>query len=712
MQDPSSALARSDAPERSVSFSELPALENEGIDLRRHWSVVKKRRRLIAVFLLAVVLTVGLFSFLIPPLYTAETVLLIEQSSPQVIEIKAVLAESLGPDEHDYYSTQYEILRSRSLAAQVIREEKLGSAEASVDSKSIDEYLESLEVEPFRKSRLVKIAFSSTDPELSARIVNAHARAYMRRGLERGTRANAEAGHFLKETLAELARRVQRSEAALSEYRREHGIISLDDRENFVVDRLADLNTRLTDAEARRIGAEAQVRLVREKDDYSLPAVLESPLIATLKEQLTRLEGEHAQLAARFKQDYPQLVQVRAHLEATHARLQREVRSTVAGIESAYQAVLSEERDLRAGMEAQKAEALRLKDAAVDYAILSREAETNRRLHDSVLQRMNETSMATDLAASNVFVIDEAEVPDRHSYPRRGRNLLFGIVLGLAGGLGLAFTAEFLDNTLRTPQDVERFVGLPSLGVVPDFRRLGLPARPQLAEMTGQVDAEATAAKLSLADPLRIAADAYRAIRTGLLFSQAGEPPRTILFTSATHEEGKTATVLHTAVSFSQLGGRVLVIDADLRRPSCHDRLGIENGIGVTEVLTGQGEASKAVYWSPAFSLLASGAAPPNPTELLGSDRMRQLLEELRKGYEYILIDAPPLLPVIDTVVLSRLVDGVVLVVDQQRTPRQVVRSARARLAVARAKVLGVVLNRVDPKTTPFQPLFYGYSRA
>lgn len=713
------------------------------LDLRHYWYLLKKRAWLVVVFSASIVFTVGLFSVLATPIYTAETVLLIEPSSPNVIDIDAVLSDSLGPGE-DFYKTQYEILQSRSLAAQVISEERLGEmaqgsdedtvfaeerpqfgigaglfedahsrpdALSSVDPELIDDYLDELGVDPVRKSRLVKVSFDSPDPALSARVVNAHARAYIRRGLMIGTRASEEARRFLAQSLGELRARLEASEAALGSYRREHGIISLDDKENLVVDRLADLNGRLTETEAKRIGLEAEVRIIQERDYDALPAIIRSPLVRTLKERLAALEGDYAKLNARFKSGYPPLVQLRAEIETRRGQLQTEVRSIVAGVESAYLTAVSEERELRTRFEAQKAEALRLKDASVEYAILARDVDTDRTLYENVLQRMNETGMAAELRASNVFVIDQAQPPRRAAYPRKGRNLGLALLLGLIGGIGLAFAADYLDNTLRTPQDVDRYVNLPSLGVVPDFLRLGSPAGPRLALSNGSASTGSTDGVPLLAeDPLSAAADAYRTIRTSILFSQAGEPPGTILFTSAGHGEGKTATVLHSAVSFSQLGGRVLVIDADLRRPSCHTRLGVEIEAGLTEVLTGQSETAATVLDAQTLALLPAGATPPNPTELLGSDRMRDVLGSLRKQYDFILIDAPPLMPVSDTVVLSTLVDGAVLVVDQQHTPRQAVRMARERLSQVRTRILGVVLNRVDPREDGSASYLMGYA--
>jgi capsular exopolysaccharide synthesis family protein len=731
---------RTEAPPPALRADALAlepwALEEEGPELREYAQILWKRRWLVGLFLSSVVAAVGLFTLLQTPVYTAEATLLIEPTDPQVIDIKHVFGESFGY-ESSYYVTQTEMLRSRSLAAQVIDEHRLAETPAFFEGSSspvatlagialtpvhlverwlapareasegdkeswlVDYYLGGLGIEPVPDSRLVRLYYSSADPELAARITNAHARAYIAQGLELRARANDEARRFLEGRLDELRSRLERSEAALNAYRREKGIVSLDDKANVVVDRLADLNQRLTGAEAERIGAEADFRLVGQRSADSLPAVLESAVVGTLKENLARLEGERASLAIRFKSGYPRLAQLDAQIAESRRRLVQEVKTIAAGIESAYLGAKAREDQLRMQMDAQKAAALRLEDAAVEYAILENDAETARQLYGSVRQRIQETNVAAELRSSNVFVIDEASPPLEPSSPRTGRNLAFALLLGLMGGVGFAFLAEYLDNRLRGPQDVERHLGLASLGVVPDFApaEASWPRQLSVHARNGRGLLAAANAKLDIIDEEAPAAvtEAYRSIRTSILLSQAGEPPHTILFTSGADAEGKTTTVLNTALMFARLGAPVLVIDADLRRPSCHRALGVRNGPGLTEVLAGhEGKLRRLEIQKTDLFFLSAGSVPPNPTELLGSERMRDVLGKLRQRFAHVLIDAPPLSPVSDSVVLSTLVDGVVLVVDQPRTSRQTVRDARARLAYARAKVLGVVLNRSE----------------
>jgi succinoglycan biosynthesis transport protein ExoP len=722
-----------DAP-RQV-FLDPWEMEERGPELREYWAIFMRRRWLAAMFFFAVVGVALAFTLLSPPIYSAETVLLIEPDDPEVIDIKQVVGNSFAWDD-DYYTTQHEILRSRSIAGRVVRDLQLQeepafvardlgpvawsldlalapwrwisarlsdgepSVEGDYESWLVDLYLQDLWVAPVPSSRLVRLYFQSGDPKLAARTINAHAEAYIDQGLEFRNRASKDARAFLEDKLVELRARVEESDAALNQYARLHGIVSLDDRSNLVMERLVDLNGRLSQAEAERIAREADALLIRRRRPESLPAVIQSPLVRALKEQLTELEGDYASMSRKFKPGYPRRAELEAQMLETRGRLGREIRSIVDGIESAYLAAQANERELRRRTQEQKDEALRQKDASVEYAILEHDAENSRQLYDSVRQRIKEMGISAELRASNIFVIDRAAPPLEPVWPRTGRNLAFGMLLGLMGGVVFAFLAEFLDQRLRSPEEVERLLRLPSLGAVPKTLQLDsspalpLAQGPRRGRQATLLPARRAPGHFEVPQGLT---EAYRSIRTSILLSQPGEPPRTILFSSSRECEGKTTTVLHTATMFAQLGVPVLVIDADLRKPSCHRVLGVDNATGLTEALTGHPARMQRVHvhGTPLF-FLGSGATPPNPTELLGSDRMKNLLERLGKRFEHILIDAPPIMPVSDTIVLSTLVDGVVLVIDQKRAHPQTVKLARARLAYARAKVLGFVLNRVD----------------
>lgn len=728
-------------------------------DENRLWEYLGIVRQYLWVILAvvgAIVLLAALKLFTMTPIYTAQSTILVERNFPKVLAINDLLTEN---DEADvYYRTQYGILKSRSLAAAVIKEEGLEEAELpaatsakpgliagiwkdaaeqikrvserrgkispsaeSAETKArpelVDAYLRHLEVTPIQGTRLVKVGYSSDSAELSARVANAHCLAYIRQGLGLYADASGEAQRFLDQKLVELKERVEKSEVALNNYRRDKGILSLSGRENIVVDRLSDLNKELTDAEGNRIALEAEVKLIRARNYDYIPEVVNSNLIQTLKQNLIQLEAQYASLSRQFKVSYPPLAQLEAQVEETRNRLAREVERVVGGIQSAYLAASAREKEFRAKLEEQRGLALGLKDDSVQYAILQREVDTNRQLYDSVLQRLKEMGVSTAVRVSNVTIIDKAEPPLSPSSPRKARGLLIAAMIGLAGGLGLAFLLEYLNDTLKNPQEAERYLNLPSLGIVPKFCESGRGALTNIRALQPQLISRAAAAvpMLSAADST-IMGEAYRALRTTLVLARQVGPPQTVLFTSATASEGKTMTTLNEAIAFAHLGMRVLVIDADLRRPRCHEILDLDNVAGLAAALSGQSTIEEVIQPTSVSNLwfISAGTSPLNSTDLLGSSQMRELLGYVRERFDYILIDSSPVIPVSDAVVIAAMVDGVVMVINGHRTPKQIVKAACARLEYARARILGVLLNQVDlrsPHFAYYNRYGYGYGQ-
>ncbi|MBI4515433.1 MAG: polysaccharide biosynthesis tyrosine autokinase [Deltaproteobacteria bacterium] len=714
--------------------NELPPLgmsagtQDAEAHLRDYWRVVLKHRWVIALFTLVVVTTTAFITFTTERSYTAETTIQIEKQTPRVVKIEEVTQPDVfGPEKYDYYQTQFRILESRTLAAGVIRDlalendpRFLGSSqpgllrrtvgalrgllgsgravepeslELGVDPRLIDLYLELIEIEPVKNSRLVRIRYSTHDPALSAQIANAHATAYIQQGMENRYRTTGEAQQFLENKLTELKQKVETTEAALNRYRKQHHIISLDARENIVVDRLGDLNKRLTQAQADRIQFESQYQLIQARNYEALPAVISSPLIQRLKQSVADLEAKYAQMGQKFKPAYPAMVQLKSEVDSARARIESEIRKVVGGIESNYLAAKTRQDELYAQLEAQKNTAMDLKENSVEYNMLKRDVDTSHALYESTLARMKETTVADSLRVSNVTVVDKAETPLYPSRPKRTLNLLLSLIAGLTFGTALAFGFEYFDNTLKTPEEVERFVRLPALGVVPSYAGgavAGEPAGAALPALPREL--------VTFHHGRSVVAEAYRTIRTAIMLSRADNPPQLVLVTSGQAGEGKTVTAVNTAITLAQSGARVLVVDADMRRPRCHRVLGTENGHGLSTVLTGQSELDEAIRETGISRLffMASGPLPPNPAELVGSRKMRELLAQLREKFDYVLIDSPPVLPVTDAVLLSTMADGVVLVTRGQHTPKEVVRQARDRLDYARARILGVVLNNVN----------------
>jgi len=718
--------------------------------LRQYVHVLRKHWRMVLLPCLAALGLTGVILLFITPTYTAKSTILIERQTPQILNVKQPLSEQ-ADDEHDFYETQYELLASRSLAAHVIKELDLekypflkvasdsaslaalaqsasdikndgsGRAEASdvenmgVDPRVIDEYIRHLRVIPTVRTRLVTVAFSSPNPVLSARIVAAHIRAFVTRGTELRSEASKNAQQFLQSKLVELEARVEQSEAALNNYRRDRGIVgsATDDKTKLVMNRIIDLNRALTAAETQRIALDAQAQLTRTHDFNSLPEMQNSRIIQALKAEETNVESQYASLASQYKADYPPLAELAAKRANLQARLNQEMRRIAAGVEWKYNAAAARENELRQEIEVEKKEAGALNQASLQDTILSRELAGNRDLYRSVLARMNELGVAAGVSASNVSVVDPSEVPLSPSSPKTAVTLGLVGVLALFCGVSGAFLVDHFDDSFEGPEEVENSLRLPSLGSVPDFRELTRSNQrvlgqwpPRLPASLGQLaeDDEITQGMCSFA----AAGEAYRAIRINILLSKAESPPKSILITSGCSREGKTVTAINLAIAFAKMGSRVLLIDADLRRSRCHEILGLGRRAGLTDVLTGSGSAEDLIAPTGVERLwcLTAGSKPPNPWELLGSAKMAYTILRLRDLYDFIIVDSAPVMPVTDTLPLTAVVDGVLMVVGPH-TPKEQVRKANARLSQIRTNVLGVILNQTRVREDD-----YYYSRS
>ncbi|HVB81630.1 MAG TPA: polysaccharide biosynthesis tyrosine autokinase [Candidatus Binataceae bacterium] len=745
------------------------------LDLLNYWITFKKHRWLIGSVTAAVVVIVAIRVAMMTPLYTATSTILLRPGTPQILQNHAGESDNQSTsdffDPDTFIKTQSVILKSRTLAASVIQDEGLTSdpvflgrgktspsllktlkyniaamfgirlarpAGEGMSSKPIPvnrligAYLGSLEIKPIPDTELVRIIFTTPNPQLSAKLANAHARAYIREGIELRRQANAEAEQFLRSKLVELKEKLEKSELALNSYRREKGIVpglmSMDGKDTVVLDRLTELSREITSAQVARIGLEAQVQQIAKHGYIDIPTPTGAAGTDSVKNQLNATMADYAAMAQKFKPDYPPLRQLKARLDELQRDYSQELAKRAAIIKAEYQAAQTKEDELQTELNQERTQALGLNDAAVEYAILRREVDTNRDLYNSVLQRMKDVGLAAESQSSNIVVVDEAQPPGAPSSPHRMVDILQAIAFGLALGIALAFLIEYQDKTLKTPDQVEIYLHLPNLAAVPAFwrpesrtftrnmrKRLD-PASKSGSEPEDTNGKPAHVANGSLLPSHRrelagtlnrysVIGEAYRTLRTALMLSRAGAAPKTILFTSASNSEGKTVSSLNTALVFAHTGVKVLLVDVDLRRPRCHKVLGMDNTLGLSQVLAGARVLKDVIRSTDIDSLwlLASGSVPPNPSELVGSEKMRETLNELVSQFDIVILDSPPILPVTDGILLSTMVDGVVLVVNSSKTAKQHVRAACAKLAFARAKVFGVLLNEVDVNSQHYQ---------
>jgi succinoglycan biosynthesis transport protein ExoP len=747
-----------DSPVVITSGSAIPLVMSDGIGLVDCWRVIRRSLRLICTLIIICLLITGVVLSLSTPNFTASSTLLIEPEPPQVLDVRELISEAGSTEDHDYYKTQYDLLKSRDLAASVIRDLNLeqnglfGGKEKQhyltrvwnylcslsvhwlvktppssgvnadldgVSANAINAYLGLLKVEPKIGTRLVVVSFSAPDRVLAARIADAHVRHYVRQGLELRSESRRVAVEFLANQLVKIKLRVQHSEAALNTYRHQKGIVSFSvaDTNKVAEGRMEDLTRALTESETRRIAAEAQMRQVLTGNFDSLPEVVTNPAITALKPQVQRLQAEYAHMSTAFNDRYPKLAELKAELLEAHRTLDREMEAVAIAVRRTYKSAVDEESRLRVEINAEKERDLKLNDASLQDAVLAREVETNRDLYKNVLLRMQQIQVGELAPVTNVSIVDHAVAPTFPSTPKRRRDLAISGLLALLCGIALAFILDQLDNRLKRSEEVEQYLKLPNLAVAPDFAMLHetTGSRKRLDSLRRALLGSGGTAGQPLNSHFHQLGkgEVYRSIRTALLFSRAGSPPRKVLVTSAIEGEGKTWTAIHTALAFAQTGGRTLLIDADLRRAQCHEVLGMMKSVGLSEVLVGQLEPEEAIVYDGKLFLLPAGSRVPNPAELLTSARMLQVLQALSASYEHILLDSAPLMYASDTVGVATMVDGVVLVAGAE-TPKQSVRRASERLAFAGANVLGVVLNRVDinhPDHREYSRYYFSYEK-
>jgi polysaccharide biosynthesis transport protein len=722
MNEPSTYFIRRQIPEPEYAELPISAVEEEP-SARDYWRAIVRRKRLILVLVVAALLGAGVLVCVIPPAYLAASTILIDHRAPKIdIKPGAYETQELSDEEADnYYGTQYKILQSRSLALRVIQDLglqdspllnrppllallgiKLGSIQtkAQIREKEIDTYLERLTVKPQTGTRLVTIWFSAPDPTLSARIANAHVRAYVAQGVELRDQASSGARQFLEKKLQDVKERVEKSEAALNAYRRQRGIIAApsEDKTHVLTQRLADLEKALTGAQTERITLESETHLVRAGDYDSLPMVINSGLIQNLKQEYSKADADYASLASQFKPDYPELQEVNAHRKELRSRLDREMQQVAASIEWSSKAAVAREDQLQKKVDAEKAEASALNDASLQDALMAREVEGDQTLYRNVLAKINEMGVVGGAPSTEVSIIDQAEPPIEPSSPQKGLILGSAGVLSLFLGICLALVLDRFDETFKDPEEVERSLGLPCLGLVPDFVKLNPPSRRLLGKSSSAVPFTSPH-QLPGAKAGTEVNETFRAIRIGIVASRAVSSPKTVLITSGTVSEGKTMTAINSALAFAQMGDNVLLIDADLRRSRCHSVLDIPSGAGLSEILMGRRKPEEVVRSTgiEGLACITAGSPHPNPGALLGSKKMADLLGYLGTFYDCILIDSAPVMQISDTLLLATMVDGVVLVAGPA-TPKQVLRTVCSRLNMVRAKILGVVLNRLDIK--------------
>lgn len=716
-----------------MKASEKPGpAELQGINLRDLWGIFLKRKWIVIAVTALFFLGAAVISLLTTPAYTAKGQILIERES-NLLSFRDMF--QVEPLSDDYYQTQYKLLQSRSLAGNTIDRLKLLENQAFLESvvkKSIRPgvnpktdpvirrklagwFLDTLSIEPLRRTRLVNLSFTYRDPKLAADILNAAIDAYIDMNIERKYEANAQATNFLASQIETVRNDIMSKERSLQEYGQSKNIVALSSTENTVVENLSGLSRALTDKQIDRINKQTYYFQIKDAGPDNIPMAMNNPVTQRLAEEYNRLKGEFAKVSERYLPDMPLYQQTQAALESAKKSLEDETKSQISRAYQDYQAALRAEQGLQAQVNQARGDSFRLKNNAVQYNILSAEIANLKSLLDTLMTRKSEADVSSrlkGLGASNIFVVDRAEIPLVPSSPRTARNSAVGLLLGLFLGLGLALLYENLDVTIKDAEDIRKFTGAPTLGLVPAFPRDGFEGaadgdRAGLGERAAVIWASIGSKKPDPNNrttdlhvqfaPDSAFAEQYRTIRTALLYSLREKDVHALVVTSALPQDGKTATVCNLAASLAQAGKRVVIIDADLRKPRLHAVFRIKNLNGLSKYLMDSLQPADLLRATPIPTLFVinAGPVPPDPSELLGSDKMTALIAQLKREFDFVLVDTPPILAVSDALVIGSRLDGAILVARWGRTPREALRRSEEKLEAHRIKTLGVVINAV-----------------
>ena len=715
----------------------------DDVHLRDYLNVILRRKKIAIIFFVSAIVLTMVISFLMTPLYQGTTVIKIDTRDPNILSIPGLAAK----EGTNYYQTQYEILKSRSLAEKVIRKldlaknkdfllprdifdrinseiikpainfsskmfsafssdttsEKVLKAQMTQYKEEIPAYLSNslisrLEITPVKDSQLVKVSFVSHKRDIAMNVTNAIADGYIEYDLESRVDASSQAKSFLEDQMENAKKKVEVSEKALNDYAAKNAIIFIDsnsaspqqsaENKNF-----SEVSTALSTVTTERLQKEALYREVSEPGTQN-PMIINNPLIQGMKSQHANLEAEYSNLSKTFTPDYPKMKNLKAQIDAVSERIERERANIIRSVKSDYSAALKKEENLRKAFDAQQNKVLNFQGRAVQYQILKREVDVNKELLNSLLQRMNEVGVATMSKASSIQIVDRALYPKLPYKPNMVLNFVLSVMFGLMGGVGLAFLVEYFDNTVKDTDEIEKTLRLPSLGMIPYQPELSGERRPNLIALNSR-------------NPV---AEAFRSISTFLLLSTPSRPPKMILVTSPGEKEGKTTVSINIASAFAESLGNGLIIDADMRRPNIHKSYGLDNKIGLSSFLSGNypfsPDDSKFIKKTSikGLSVITSGPVSPNPSELLYSTSMQSLLGSLDAMFNFIIIDAPPVMGMPDSVLLSSFVDGTVLVVKAGATQREALSETNRIFRNVNTKLLGVVLNGVKR-----DDLKYGY---
>ena len=695
--------------------------------IRTYWLIFLKRMWTILAAALVMATVAAIVSFKTQPVYEATARVEVEAETPEIQSFNDLFRDMSGWNDETFLQTQVNVLKSENLAWRTVQQLGMGGkaefggggerpqadSQTAAQNGLIQAFRGHLRVQLMRDSRMIEVTFDSTDPQLAARAANALVNNYSEYNFHQKYDATRQASGWMEGQLDELKAKVEKSQQAMVDYERQNVIVNVGDKQTVVEQRLAALSTDLTSAQSDRMQKESLYDLVNSNPSQA-GFTTQNDLLQTLEGKYAELREEYVDALGQYGPNFPKVKRLRDQLDEVQSIMERERKRVVVRIHNDYMAALGRERLLSAAVAQEKVEVGKLSQLLIEHNMLKREFETNQQLYANLLQRLKDATVSAGLRATNIHLVDSALVPTAPVRPRIAYNIAVGLLVGLVLGVTLAFIQESLDTSVKSAEELERLVAAPALAVIPlarsSWRRMG-GGRSQ--PMNGAVES------IVLKHPTSSLAESFRTLRTSILLSSAPRPPQALLVTSAQPREGKTSTALNLALGLAQRGVPVVIVDADLRRPGISRALALsQNGAGLSSLLSGAhslDEVLRQVEAVPNLWVVPAGPEAPNPADLFSSPTMENLMQELRRRFEHLVVDSAPLLMVTDATILSRLVDGVILVVESGVTARRALVRAHKILESAGGRILGTVLNKWDARDegyySGYGSYYYGYDR-
>lgn len=696
----------------------------------------------ISTFCLVVTL-VAAYCLFVTPVYRVSTVLQLTQDNPgSQVSVDDKLSRLTGNDSMEkFQKTQYKILQSQSLAERIIKglhlevhddfkdikEKYADKGPEILYSQLVEQFRKNLEVNPIRNSFLAEVAYQSADAEMAKKVVNSIADEYMFLSIDRRNESFNLVRNWLDRQLQEMATKVQQAQQKLYKFGQEKDIYSMEDKDNVIVQKFVDLNGLLTKAQADKMVKEAQYRQIQAKGPNA-PLVVNNPLVVKLREEWILQKSKVSSLRRVYLSGHPELQAATALLQELKGRLDAEVQRLMDSIRADYEAAVRTEKLLADSFTEQKDQVAKLQDNLTDFQILKRDAQTNEQLYQALLARVKEANIASTMVPTNVAVIDPGKIPAKPYKPNTALNLALASFLGLTLGIGLALLVENFDDSIKSVDDLEKYCGLPSLGVLPLMATNGaqpnslvkkkvvaaLEMMPSFKKYHRQEHnaAPQTVTNLDLIvyeDPRSHLAEALRHAQTSIMLSVSGRPPGVLLITSANPSEGKSTVSCNLGISFALNGRSTVIIDCDLRKPRLHKAFSLQAQPGVTNYLSGHATLEKIVRPTHItnLSFIGAGAHSPSPANLLHSEMFKNMIQMLREQFQHIIIDTPPVLGFADARLAAMVTDAVILVTKQNYTHKSAGRLANQLLSQVHAPVIGAILNGVGLHASPYGGYYY-----